>query len=222
MDNFTYSNPVKMLFGPGQLDHVAEEITPYGKKVLLVYGQEHIKKCGVYDRVVDQLQQAGLEYVELGGVRPNPRLSKAREGIALARQEGVDFILAVGGGSVSDTAKAIGMGAKADYDVWQMYEDFHAMMHGTRLENPHIPEACIPLGVVMTKAGTGSEFDYTSVLTNDTVDTREKLMVINKVMYPKFAVLRPDFGFHPAAPAACLRHGGYYDAPVRAVFYPDA
>src|SRR5947209_225882 len=118
MENFSYYNPVKLLYGAGQLDRVGEEITPYGKRVLLHYGQGHIKQAGVYDRVVKSLRQAGLEWVDLPGVRPNPKLDLVQHGIELCRQEKIDFILAVGGGSVADSAKAIGMGVNMNYDVW--------------------------------------------------------------------------------------------------------
>src|SRR6266700_2359753 len=165
MENFSYFNPVKLLHGPGQVDRVGEEIVPHGRRVLLHYGQGHIKRTGVYDRVVASLRAANLELVELPGVRSNPRVELVRRGIELCREERIDFILAVGGGSASDSAKAIAMGVNMDYDVWTAYEDFHHLMHGGSVrEFPHIPTGMLPIGVVMTKPGTGSEFDYTSVL----------------------------------------------------------
>lgn len=189
MENFSYYNPVKLLSGAGQFDHVAEEILPYGKRVLLVYGQKHIQETGIYDRIIDQFKKAGITHCDLAGVRPNPKMDLIRKGVELCRQEQIDFILGIGGGSVSDSVKAIGMGAKVDYDVWEMFENFHRQMHGQPGEARLVPQAMLPIGVVMTKAGTGSEFDYTSVVTNP--ETHEKLMVINKVMYPKFAVHDP-------------------------------
>jgi alcohol dehydrogenase len=191
MENFSYYNPVKLLYGTGQLDRVGAEIVPYGKRVLLHYGQGHIKQTDVYKRIIKSLRQAGLEWVELSGVHPNPRLDLVRQGIELCRQEKVEFILAVGGGSVSDSAKAIAMGINMDYDVWTAYEDFHHQMHGGKVRDfPHIPKGVLPFGVVMTKPGTGSEFDYTSVLSNH--DTHEKLMVISKTLYAKFAIHEPE------------------------------
>jgi alcohol dehydrogenase YqhD (iron-dependent ADH family) len=193
MENFVYSNPVKMLFGKGQLDNVAQEILPYGKRVLFVYGKKHLKENGVYDRITQQLKDAGIAWVDLGGVESNPKLDLVEKGIAICREENIDFVLAVGGGSSSDTAKAITLGAKADFPIWQAYEDFHNLMHGNEVEDPKVPAEALPLGVVMTKAGTGSEFDYTTVLSNR--EAKEKLMIINKVMYPKFCILDPTLTF---------------------------
>jgi alcohol dehydrogenase YqhD (iron-dependent ADH family) len=194
MESFSYFNPVKLLYGAGRVDAVGEEIAPYGKRVLLVYGRGHIKRTGVYDRVMTSLKRANLDVIELSGVQPNPRVELVRTGIGLCREEKPDFILAVGGGSVSDTAKAIGMGTNLSYDVWTAYEDFHHLMHGGAVRDfPHHPTGTLPVGVVMTKPGTGSEFDYTSVLSNG--ETREKLMVISKTLYPKFAVHDPELTY---------------------------
>jgi alcohol dehydrogenase len=190
MENFVYYNPVKLLHGTGQIGNLAKEILPFGRKVLLVYGQHHAKATGLYETVIAQLAQEGMTHFELEGVHPNPRVSLVRQGAELCRREGIDFILAVGGGSVCDTAKGVSMAAKADFDIWTSYEDFHRyVMHGDPQEDRHMPNAVIPMGVVMTKAGTGSDFDYTSVLSNH--DTREKLMVITKVMYPRFSIQDP-------------------------------
>jgi len=192
MDNFVYSNPVRMLFGEGQIENLTDEISKYGNKILFVYGQGHIKETGLYDQIVKELKQAGIEWVELQGVQPNPRVSLVREGIELCVKEDIEFILGVGGGSTSDTAKAIGMGVKVDYDIWQAYEDFHHLIHQDDI-NYHIPEDTLPTGIVITKPGTGSDFDYTSVLSNQ--ETNEKLMVINKTMYPKFSIIEPNFAY---------------------------
>lgn len=186
MDNFVYYNPVKLLFGKGQLDKVAEEILPYGKKILFVYGQKHLKQTGVYEKITKLLKDAGIEWIELAGVHPNPRLELVKKGIDICKKENIDFILGAGGGSTSDTAKAIAMGSKVDYDIWHAYEDFHNIMHGNKVDSPHIPSETLPFGVIMTKAGTGSGFDYTSVLSNHA--TKEKLMVINKALYAKFLI----------------------------------
>jgi len=194
MENFVYSNPVKLLYGQGQLDNVAQEILPYGKRILLVYGQKHIKEDGTYERISQLLREAGIKWYELGGAQPNPRVELVRKGIEICRNENIDFVLGVGGGSASDTAKAIGIGVKVNYDIWDAYEDFHAIMHGASAnEHPHVPTETLPTGVVITKAGTGSEFDYTSVLGNQA--THEKLMVINKVVYPRFAIHDPTLTY---------------------------
>ncbi len=193
MENFSYYNPVELIYGPGQANTVAEQVARYGSRVLFVYGQNHLKESGDYDRIAEKLDHAGLTRFDLPGVEPNPRQSLVKKGIEICKEEDIDFILGVGGGSVSDSAKAIAMGAKVDYDVWEMFEDFHNIMHGASPEDhPHIPTEIIPLGVVMTKAGTGSDFDYTSVLSNKAADPHEKLMVINKVMYPAFTIQDPE------------------------------
>lgn len=190
MENFVYYNPIKLLHGKGQIENVASEILPFGKKVLLVYGQKHMKATGLYDRVTQLLARNGLTYFDLEGVHPNPRVSLVRRGAEICREEGIDFILAVGGGSVCDTAKGVSMAAKVGYDIWEAYEDFHrCVMHGDPQKDTHMPDAAIPMGVVMTKAGTGTDFDYTSVLSNDA--SREKLMVITKTMYPRFSIQDP-------------------------------
>lgn len=191
MESFTYYNPVKLLFGAGQVNNIGKEILPYGKRILLVYGRKHLKESKVLDRIRNILSEGGIESVELPGVHPNPRLALVKEGIELCRKEKVEFILGVGGGSVSDTAKSIAMGVTVDYDIWKAYEDFHRLLHGTKLEVSHIPKRSLPFGVVMTKAGTGSDFDYTSVLTNQ--ETKEKLLITDKdILYAKFTVNDPE------------------------------
>ena len=193
MENYVYSNPVKLLYGQGQLEQIADEILPFGKRVLLVYGQKHLKKSGVYDKIIHLLKEKGIAVYDLEGVKPNPRVSLVRKGVEVCKNQDIDFILAAGGGSCSDTAKAIGIGAKVDYDVWQTFEDFHNIMHQNDGDFSHVPSETIPVGVIMTKPGTGSEFDYTSVLSNQ--ETKEKLMVINKVLYPVFAVHDPTLAY---------------------------
>ena len=193
MDNFTYSNSVKHIFGRGQLAQVGTEAAQYGRKVLLVYGREHLRRTGTYDQLVGCLKAAGMEIVELGGVHPNPRVELVREGIRLCREHGVEVLLGAGGGSVCDTTKAIAFGALLDGDVWEAYETFHQQMHGSSVAKPVVPQRCMPFGIVMTKPGTGSDFDYTSVLSNR--HTQEKLMVINKTMYPRFSIIDPELAF---------------------------
>jgi len=193
LENYDYLNPVRLLYGKGQIANLGKLILPYGKKVLLVYGQKHLKETGVYSRITNTLKSSGITIVDLEGVHSNPRLHLVKKGIQICRDENIDFILAVGGGSSSDSAKAIGIGTKVNYDIWQAYEDFHSLMHMNEGQFPHVPTQSLPIGVVMTKAATGSEFDYTAVLSNR--DTKEKLMVINKVLYPKFAIQDPTLTF---------------------------
>ncbi len=191
MENFVYYGPTKMLFGAGSFENFAEEILPYGKRVLFVYGQRHIKENGIYDKVIKQFKAAGIEWVELGGVHSNPWLDFAHKGIELCRTEKIDFVLGVGGGSTSDTAKTIAAGAKADYDIWESYLDFHTRIPDS--DKKHIPTDALPIGVVMTKAGTGSDFDLTAVVTND--KTLEKLILMTPAIYPKFSVCDPTLTY---------------------------
>lgn len=121
MKNFILQNPTKIIFGQGQIKRIGLEVKRFGSKALLVYGKESIKKNGVYEQVVTSMHDAGIGFVELSGVRSNPVLSHVRKGISLAREEDVQVVLAVGGGSVIDTAKAIAAGVKADHDVWEFF-----------------------------------------------------------------------------------------------------
>ncbi len=190
MLNFTFSNETKIVFGRGVEEQVGKEAAVWGKKVLLHYGGGHIVKSGLKDRVVKSLQQAGLEIVELGGAQPNPRLSLVREGIDLARQEQVDLILAVGGGSAIDSAKAMGIGVPYEGDVW----DFYA--------GKARAEESLPVGVVLTIPAAGSESSPSSVVTNE--DGWLKVGYGALVMRPKFAMMNPELTFSlPAYQTAC-------------------
>lgn len=156
MENFQYFTPTKVLFGKGTEEKTGELIKEQNcKKVLVHYGSNSAKKSGLLDRIFDSLKQEGIDYVSLGGAVPNPRLSKVYEGIALCLKEGVDFILAVGGGSAIDSAKAIGYGAANEGDVWDLFE-------GKRE-----PAGCLPIGVVLTIAAAGSEMSNSCVITKE-------------------------------------------------------
>lgn len=182
MLNFEYALPTRILFGRGMENRVGEEIRKRnGSRVLLHYGGESAVKSGLLDRVCRCLEAAGLSYVLVGGVQPNPRLSKVEEGIRLAKEEKVDFILAVGGGSVIDSAKGIGYGIANEGDVWDFYS------------RKRIPEACAPVGVILTIAASGSETSDGSVVTND----RNKLKrdVGSDYARPQFAILNPELTF---------------------------
>jgi hypothetical protein len=190
MLNFTFSNTTKIVFGKGVEEQVGKEAATWGKKVLLHYGGGHIVKSGLKDRVVKSLKQAGLEIVELGGARPNPRLSLVREGIDLARKEQVDLILAVGGGSAIDSAKAIAIGVPYEGDVW----DFYA--------GKARAEESVPVGVVLTIPAAGSESSASSVVTNE--DGWQKVGYGALVMRPKFALMNPELTYSlPAYQTAC-------------------
>ncbi|MCQ6278938.1 iron-containing alcohol dehydrogenase [Bacillus sp. EB600] len=177
MQNFTYYNPTKLIFGQGQLEQLKTEVPPYGKKVLLVYGGGSVKRSGLYDNVVNTLKEIDSEVFELSGVEPNPRLTTAKKGIEICHKEGIEFILAVGGGSVIDCTKLIAAGAKYDGDAWNI------------VTKKVFATEALPFGVVLTLAATGSEMNSGSVITN--WETNEKYGWGSPVTYPKFSILDP-------------------------------
>ncbi len=186
LGNFTYANPTKLFFGDEAQKNLAKALMPFGKKVLLTYGGGSVKRNGVYDDVIAALKSAGKEVVELPGVMPNPTVEKLNEGVKVARENNVDFILAVGGGSTIDYAKAVSVSAWYDGDAWQRF--------WVKQEDPTPGERIIPVGAVLTMAGTGSEMNGGSVITNHAAR-----MKIGKVfgvdVMPKFAVLNPKYTF---------------------------
>lgn len=178
MYDFKFYNPVRIHFGKDALTHLPEELALVGKKILLVYGGGSIKRSGLYDRVIAELAAAGKEVVELSGVMPNPRTEKVYEGIELCKKNGIEFILAVGGGSVIDCSKAIAVGARTDRDFWQAF-----------FVNWEEAEDAIPLGTILTIPATGSEMDRSSVITNWA--TGEKNGYDSDLTYPVFSILDP-------------------------------
>ncbi|QFF99787.1 iron-containing alcohol dehydrogenase [Psychrobacillus glaciei] len=181
MNAFSFQNPVKLIFGKGQLSQLAEELSLYGKKVLVVYGGGSIKKNGLYDQVISVLNDANMEVFELAGVEPNPRLSTAKHGADICKQEGIEVILAVGGGSVIDCTKLIAAAAKYDGDPWDL------------VTRKAIPADALPFGTVLTLAATGSEMNAGSVITNE--ETQEKYGWGNPLVFPKFSILDPENTF---------------------------
>lgn len=177
MENFTYYNPAKLIFGKGQIEQLEVEVPQYGKNVLLVYGGGSIKRNGLYDQVVEILKKSNLQIFELAGVEPNPRLSTVHRGVEICKNEKIDFILAVGGGSVIDCTKAIAAGAKYDGDAWDI------------VTKKHIPTEALPFGTVLTLAATGSEMNSGSVITN--WETKEKYGWSSPLTFPKFSILDP-------------------------------
>ncbi len=180
MLDFNLYLPTRIVFGRGAETRTGELVRQAGgSRVLLHYGGGSVVRSGLLDRVKRSLDSAGLPYVELGGVVPNPRLGKAREGIDLGRSFGADFLLAVGGGSVIDSAKCIAYGlAEQDADVWDLY------LHTRE------PKACLPVGCVLTIAAAGSEMSMGSVITNER--TGEKRSVDNDLARPGFSILNPE------------------------------
>ncbi len=179
MNTFTFYNPVKLIFGKGQLEQIKEELPTYGKKVLVVYGGGSIKKNGLYDEVMATLKEAEMEVFELAGVDPNPRISTARQGVDICKSENIDVLLAVGGGSVIDCTKLIAAGAKYDGDAWDL------------VSRKAVPEATLPFGTVLTLAATGSEMNSGSVITNE--ETQEKYGWGSPLVFPKFSILDPTY-----------------------------
>jgi hypothetical protein len=192
MENFVYDAPTRLLFGEGQLDNLANEIRPYGRRILFVYGRNHLKEHGVYDQICRLLNDGGIEWVELGGVHSNPRMDLVYEGIDICKNEDIEFVLAVGGGSCSDSAKAIAAGVKSDFDIWEAFADF---LKRAPDSEKHIPQDALPIGVVMTKAATGSEFDLTTVVSKWDTEPREKLLCMNPVFYPRFSICDPTLTY---------------------------
>lgn len=175
MNTFTFHNPTKLIFGKNTLSSLSKEVEQYGRNVLLVYGGGSIKRTGLYDEVKTELSKINAVVTELAGVQPNPRLSTVHEGVDLCRKHNIDFVLAVGGGSVIDCAKAIAVGAKYDGDMW----DF--------AEQKALPQGGLPLGTVLTIAATGSEMNAGSVITNE--KTEEKLGWGSFYAFPTFSIL---------------------------------
>lgn len=179
MAGFTYYTPTKVVFGRETEQQTGELVKAAGaKKVLIHYGSGSVIRSGLLDRVKETLCKEEIEYVELGGVVPNPRLSLVYEGIELAKREGVDFILAVGGGSVIDSAKAIGYGMANEGDVWDFYD------------RKRTADACVPIGVILTIAATGSEMSDSSVITKE--EGWVKRGYNSDLCRPVFAIMNPE------------------------------
>lgn len=190
MENFIFDNSTKIVFGTNAQSAVGAETKKYGKKVLLHYGGGHIKKTGLYQQVTDSLKSAGVDFIELSGVMPNPRLSLVREGIALCRENGVDFVLAVGGGSVIDSAKAIAVGAVNDQDIWDFYT------------TDAVPDGTMGVGALLTIPAAGSESSMSTVITDEANNNKRFLEI--GFLRPKFALLNPELTFTlPPYQTAC-------------------
>ena len=186
LGDFSYSNPTKLYFGKNALDGLKEELPKYGKNVLLVYGGGSIKKNGIYDKVTAVLRECGKAVYEDAGVMPNPTVEKLYEGVKRARDAKADFILAVGGGSVCDYAKAVSISVNCKEDPWDRYY--------IRFEDVAPDCKIIPVGCVLTMVGTGSEMNGGSVITNHA----QKLKighVFGDNVFPKFSVLNPEFTY---------------------------
>ncbi len=190
MNNFIFQNTTRILFGKGTEYNVGSEVKKYAKKVLLHYGGGSIKKSGLYDKVVRSLQEAGVKFVELGGVKPNPRLSLIYEGIELCKKNDIGFILAVGGGSVIDSAKGIAVGVCYNGNVWDLY-----------MKKDSASQA-LPIGVILTIPAAGSESSGASVVTKE--EGQLKRDIGYSFLRPQFSILNPELCFTlPAYQVAC-------------------
>ncbi len=191
MKDFVFHNPAKVYFGKNQLHNLPSELLAIGKKVLLVYGGGSIKRIGLYDQVVTLLRDNGLEIFELPGVEPNPRHTSVNRGTAICKKEGIDVILAVGGGSTIDCAKGVATAVKAGVDdVWPLVE-----------RNTHVTDA-LPLVAILTNAATGSEMDGWAVISN--IETNQKQSIGGKALIPRATFENPEYSFSlPPYQTAC-------------------
>ena len=183
LGNFAYCNPTKLYFGDGSLDYLNTELSKYGDNVVLIYGGGSVKKNGIYDAVTKILRANGKNVAEISGVMPNPTLAKLYEGIEIARGHHADLLLAVGGGSVCDYAKAVAVSVHCQEDPWEKYY--------LRSEEPDCP--VIPVGCVLTMVGTGSEMNAGTVITNQ--ETKQKIGQVfeDERVLPRFSVLDPVY-----------------------------
>lgn len=183
LGNFSYCNPCKLYFGDKSLDYLNQELPKYGKNIVLIYGGGSIKKNGIYDDVIKILEAQGKNVAEIAGVMPNPTLAKLYEGIEIARKHQADLLLAVGGGSVCDYAKAVSVSVNCDEDPWEKYF--------VRFEEPSCET--LPVGCVLTMVGTGSEMNAGAVITNQ--ETKQKIghVFADEKIIPRFAILNPRY-----------------------------
>ncbi len=181
MRNFTYEAATRVLFGKNRIAEIGIEVKKYGSKILLAYGGGSIKKNGLYSQLIEVLKDSQIEYVELTGIQPNPRIESVREGVKLCRENDVKFILGVGGGSVIDCIKAIAIGVSYEGDTWDFF-----------VQKAKIEQA-LPIGTILTLAATGSEMNGNTVISNEA--TLEKRATGDDLLRPKFSVLDPTYTF---------------------------
>ncbi len=185
MTNFIYDLPTKIYFGENATDNINKEIVKYGKKVLLCYGGGSIKKTGLYDKVIEQLNVAGCECFELCGIEPNPRVDSVREGAKICKEQNIDVILAVGGGSTLDCAKWIAAAAKVDHDAWDFFSEWAEV------------KDALPVLTVLTLSATGSEMNCGGVISNP--QTKDKIGRLAKPLLPKASFLDPTLTYTVSA-----------------------
>ncbi len=181
MENFIYHIPTKIAFGKGQIQRLPEFLAEYGSKVLLLYGGGSIKKNGIYDEAVRLMKESGITYHELSGVEPNPQIATVEKGIKICRENNIEVLLPIGGGSTIDCAKAIAVGVFYEGDAWDIVKN-----------NDYITKA-LPIVSVLTVAATGSEMDASSVISNE--ELRDKAEINSELLYPKVSILDPTYTY---------------------------
>ena len=182
--DFTYYNPTRIHFGRNAMEKLTEELSDFGSNILLLYGKNSIKKIGLYNELVKTLTACGKNVTELSGIKPNPSYAQVLEGARLVRENNIDLILAVGGGSVIDCAKAISVSAYAQGDPWQRFW----------IDFEEVDNKIVPVGTILTMTGTASEMNGGSVITNEEV-TIKTGRVFPPNVYPKFSILNPEFTY---------------------------
>lgn len=182
MNNFIYNIPTKVYFGENQLENLGKELRKFGRRVLLTYGGGSIKRIGLYDRVLEELRKAEMEVFELSGIEPNPRIESVRKGVEICKQESIDVLLAVGGGSTIDATKFMAAGACVDHDAWEFFG-----------ANAKPIERALPIVTILTLSATGSEMDTAGVISN--FETGDKLGRLAPALLPKVSFLDPTLTY---------------------------
>lgn len=182
MNSFIYNIPTKVYFGENQLGNLGKELLQFGKRVLLTYGGGSIKRMGLYDRVLEELHNAGMEVFELSGIEPNPRIESVREGVKICKEQNIDVLLAVGGGSTIDATKFMAAGACVEHDAWEFFG-----------ANAKPLERALPIVTILTLAATGSEMDTAAVISNP--ETGDKLGRLAPALLPKVSFLDPTLTY---------------------------
>lgn len=182
MNSFIYNIPTKVYFGENQLENLGKELRKFGRRVLLTYGGGSIKRIGLYDRVIEELRKAEMEVFELSGIEPNPRIESVRKGVEICKNEGIDVLLAVGGGSTIDATKFMAAGACVDHDAWEFFG-----------ANAKPIERALPIVTILTLSATGSEMDTGGVISN--LETGDKLGRLAPALLPKVSFLDPTLTY---------------------------
>ena len=182
MNGFVYNIPTKVYFGENQLGHLGEDLKKFGKRVLLTFGGGSIKRSGLYDRVIEELHKANLEVFELSGIEPNPRIESVRKGVAICKEQGIDVLLAVGGGSTIDATKFMAAGACVEHDAWEFFG-----------ANAKPIDEALPIVTILTLSATGSEMDTAGVISN--LETGDKLGRLAPALLPRVSFLDPTLTY---------------------------